>query len=221
MVHGTDLYVEVSAPPSIQIFHDHSLSPYRTVNCPNPPYDFDVDKGGNVYVVDGTTVRKYASGSTKGVEIGDPNLNFPEFVAVDGAQDVFVAGGTPYGSREVDWLKAGSNKWRNTGLTFGLLRVDKSGQLVLETGGTAFGVYSVPGFKSLATFSCPNTGCGHFNFAKDGKELWVVDAQPYFGYGSSYVYGIAYPSGTLQDTISEGLVFSLDIEGVAASPGVN
>lgn len=219
IVHGTDLYVAVNNPPSIQVFHNHSLAPYRTMKCPNTPYDLDIDKEGNAYVVDGNQVLKYVPGSTNGVEIGDPNINFPEYVTVDRSQDVFVAGGTPYNSQEVDWLPAGSNQWKNTGLNFGVLRSDKDGNLVVETGGKAFVVYSVPNFNLVTTFSCPNTGCARFNFTKSGQELWTVDSQPYFGYGLSYVYGIAYPAGTLQDTITEGLVFSLDIEGVALSPG--
>ena len=173
-----------------------------------------MDKGGDTYITEGGEVREYAPGDGSGKQIGDPNLAMPEFVTVDNAGDVFVAGITPGGAEELDWLPAGANTWKNTGLTYGPVRIDKKGDLVVAQFETRFAVVSIPSFKQIRSFDCPGQGCLRFNFTEDGRELWVVD-----GVAIS-VYGISFPSGTLEDTISEGLSAVLIPTGIAVSPGL-
>jgi hypothetical protein len=215
-VHGTDLYVGVESSASVQVFHKGALTPYRIINCPDgPPFDLAVDKGGNTYVSEGSEVRKYVPGDDDGKEIGDPNLTMPEFVAADNTGDVFVAGEAGY-YQELDWLPAHTKTWKNTGLGFGAVRIDKKGDLVItSSAATRFAIVSIPTFTQIGSFGCPGEACLRFNFTEDGRELWTVDQATYS------VYGISFPSGVLEDTISEGLVGPLEVQGVAVSPGLN
>lgn len=170
------------------------------------PAGVTVDKAQNVYVSNLTpasvTVFPQRSNSPK-LQITN-QLTFPIDVALDAKDDVYVTTyNSGYSAGEIIKYGPGSSQGTNLGISTeepGGIVLDKSGDIVTADQRLPGVLVFAPG-KTVAsqTFAQNTLDPDPVRLTKDEKEAYVGDSV------GNAVYGYAYPSGTLLDTITDGI----------------
>ena len=222
-VHNGRVYVANSGAQNIRVYNRCGGAPLVTMtDIPGVPTGVAVDTSGNVYVANifdnGALgeVRYYAGGVGGGTRIGDPNLSNVYFVTVDTAGDVFADGINSGGTAEVDWCQnsspglciGSSALWVNTGIPLGFpggLRIDGSGNLIVDDQLGKISVYTVPAFTLISSNPCPgipafgSATCIDLGLNQAGNRLYVADRLNGRG------WKVNYPSFTAAAMFGPGL----------------
>jgi sugar lactone lactonase YvrE len=204
-----NLYVTNTDNSTVTVYPPGSTSPTVTYSQGvNEPAGVCIGKDGTVYIVNlAGTVAEYAKGSTspeRTLNLG----NLPIDAALDTQNNLYVTFGDG-----VEEYAPGSTTGTNLDIPIenpGAIQLDNGANLVVAN-------QTLPGVEVFAqgTHSPSNTFAqtgdpNPIRFDKKAKNLYVGDPL------SNIVDVYAYPSGTLVNTISNGVSFDA---GVAVSPG--
>ena len=169
------------------------------------PAGVATDKQRNVYITSlrPASLKVFPQGSnTPSLTISD--LPYPIDVALDASGDVFVTTYTAgYKSGEIIEYSAGSTNGTNLGIVThepGGIALDKAADIVTADQGLP-GVLVFPQgkTKSKKIFAQNAIDPDPVRFEKDERRVYVGDAI------GNAVYVYDYPSGTLVDTITDGI----------------
>src|SRR5580704_15611418 len=171
------------------------------------PEGANVDAKGNLYITNtnANTVTEYAPGSmTPEFTYSGGGLGAPADVAIDKAGNAYVTTYTSsFSSGEILEYAPGTTTGTNLGIVTkepGGITIDKAGDIVTADQGLP-GVLVFPPGKTQPskTFAQNTLDPDPVRFAKAEHQVYVGDAVG----NSVYVYD--YPSGTLVDTITDGI----------------
>jgi sugar lactone lactonase YvrE len=201
-----NLYVTNTTANTVTEYAPGSVKPSFTYSSDlGYPAGVATDKQRNVYV---TSLRPASvevfpqASNTPSLTISD--VPYPIDVALDASGNVFVTTYTTgYKSGEIIEYSSGSTKGKNLGIITeepGGIALDKAGDIVTADQGLPGVLVFPPGkTKSSKTFAQNALDPDPVRFEKDERQVYVGDAV------GNAVYVYSYPSGTLVDTITDGV----------------